>query len=217
MMGLLVVWIGAAWAGHAGVADTRAEAWSQYVERDFERFVLLMEQVRARSATTKDLYNLACGYALTGQSDRAVALLSDVVGRGWTDDLRADSDLASLRGRPDFEGLADQVAYAERLHEKLEPARARAFSYYHAGQYAAFVEVMEIVAQMSHDEEDLYNLACGYALVGRDSAALDTLDHLAAWGAPLDPRQDEDFERLRGQPRFDAVAARMAAAASDCG
>src|SRR5262249_9572656 len=153
------------------LGQARAEAWSSYVHRDYGRFVVRMEAVRARAGTIKDLYNLACGYALTGQPDQALETLTEVVARGGTFDLLADPDLATLRGGPEFAAMVDRSVYARKVSEKLEPVRDRALAYYNDGQYEAFVEVMVTVAQLSNDDEDWYNLACGYALLGQTEDA----------------------------------------------
>lgn len=56
-------------------------------------------------------YNLACAYALSGLSDKALKALKGAVEAGYTDvdHTRSDPDLESLRGLPRFELLLDQM------------------------------------------------------------------------------------------------------------
>jgi adenylate cyclase len=69
---------------------------------------------RALGADEKEpvvLYNVACFFAMKGDSDRALELLERAVDNGWGDRawLETDSDLDSLRGDGRFEALLDRV------------------------------------------------------------------------------------------------------------
>jgi len=57
------------------------------------------------------LYNVACTYALLGESERAMELLEEAVNLGWGDRawLETDSDLDSLRDIPRFKFLLKRV------------------------------------------------------------------------------------------------------------
>ena len=57
----------------------------------------------------------------------------------------------------------------------------------------------------------LYNLACYHAFAGEPEVALDLLERAMAAGGgnPEWLRQDPDFVALRGQPRFEALVARI--------
>ena len=57
------------------------------------------------------LYNSACLYAMQGDSDRAMELLTAAVERGWGDRpwLETDSDLDSVRGDPRFAALLERI------------------------------------------------------------------------------------------------------------
>lgn len=63
----------------------------------------------AKSAV--DLYNIACGYALTGSKDKALDWLGRAVDAGFQDRrlMTTDSDLESLRGDPRFEALVKRM------------------------------------------------------------------------------------------------------------
>jgi adenylate cyclase len=57
------------------------------------------------------LYNVACFYAMKGDSDRAMELLQRAVENGWGDRawLETDSDLDSLRDDQRFQGLIERL------------------------------------------------------------------------------------------------------------
>lgn len=57
------------------------------------------------------LYNSACLYAMQGDNERAIELLTAAVERGWGDRpwLETDSDLDSLRDDPRFTTLLDRI------------------------------------------------------------------------------------------------------------
>jgi hypothetical protein len=190
----------------------RNDAMQHYHADDAAGFVQRMEVVAAASRGEIDLYNLACGYALTGQTDLAIATLRKLIdGRGASFDLQDDSDFDSLRALPAFNELVGLSAYYEEVNERLEPVRDQAMDYYSEGQYALFVQIMERVTAYSHNDKDVYNLACGYALVGRTEDALSQLEILAEHGPGADygVADDSDFRSLRGNPRFQAVLARL--------
>lgn len=90
-----------------------AEAYAKHGQQD--RASKMMEGLAADLALLDDSprwtgvvrYNLACYFALAGEKDRAVALLAEALKLhpGLTEWSRQDGDLASLRGRPDYERL----------------------------------------------------------------------------------------------------------------
>lgn len=189
----------------------RSRAWDLYRAGEYPAFVAAMKDLSAKSQLDVDLYNLACGQALAGDKEGALATLAIVAERGNDYGLREDEDLASLRGDPRFEALADKVAMHEKASEYLEPYRAMAMGHYEAREYDKFVTIMEKIAQYSANETDLYNLACGYALAGRHDEAIATLSLVADRGAHGQAATDEDFASLRDDPRFVAILARPAA------
>jgi serine/threonine protein kinase/tetratricopeptide (TPR) repeat protein len=75
----------------------------------------LRERVLGREhpETLRSLYNLACVAALQGRRDEAFQHLRDAVARGYSNAtaLREDTDLASMRGDPEFDKI---VASAEK-------------------------------------------------------------------------------------------------------
>ena len=57
------------------------------------------------------LYNLACNYALMGETERALACLekANLEGMSIAEWAENDSDLDSLRGMPRFQALMDRL------------------------------------------------------------------------------------------------------------
>ena len=58
-----------------------------------------------------DLYNLACGYALLGQTEKALDFLERAVAGGYGEKSRiaADDDLVSLRGLDRFQKILEKM------------------------------------------------------------------------------------------------------------
>jgi len=81
-----------------------------------EEAVAAVEKAAALFDTTWGMYNLACFWALEGDHEKALALLSQAVELGFADrSISADPDLASLQGDPGFEALKQKVL--ERLRD----------------------------------------------------------------------------------------------------
>ncbi len=78
------------------------------------------EQVAAlRPRDPLALYNLACSYSITKQVDRAVAVLSRAIDRGYNDfkSLIKDPDLADVRKHPLFKKIQAKIRSAKiRVH-----------------------------------------------------------------------------------------------------
>jgi len=68
---------------------------------------------------------------------------------------------------------------------------------------------MERVAEYSGNDVDVYNLACGYALNGQPDEALEKLEALVDRSVDYGMATDEDFASLKGNPRFEALLARL--------
>jgi tetratricopeptide (TPR) repeat protein len=76
------------------------------------------------------------------------------------------------------------------------------------GDPAATASLEKAVALGADTPTDLYNVACGYALLGRKDAAIGWLERAVAAGFTDGRllRTDSDLESLRGDPRFEALA-----------
>jgi len=67
-------------------------------------------------------YNLACLYAVTSRTDRAIEELSLAIDKGFMDVswMDRDRDLDSIRNTPEYHGLKDRILHAETVPENPE-------------------------------------------------------------------------------------------------
>ena len=107
-------------------------------------------------------------------------------------------------------------AYAEYV--KTHPDDATAWlrlglSQAHTSQPDAARKSLEKAISLGGSQPaDLYNVACGYALLGQKDRALDALDRAVAGGFRNRRllERDEDLASLRGEERFQKILARLA-------
>ena len=81
----------------------------------------------------------------------------------------------------------------------------------HAKKPEAEKNLQKAVRLGADSPTDLYNVGCGYALLGNSATALDWLERAVARGF-RDGRllsSDGDLESLHGQERFQALVARL--------
>ncbi|HRI72497.1 MAG TPA: DUF4440 domain-containing protein [Polyangium sp.] len=84
------------------------QAQAAYGKKDFAAFLASMHKAdESVPNTARAIYNLACGYALTGKKDEALGLLDKLVQMNLYFDISGDDDLASLRELPRFSALRD--------------------------------------------------------------------------------------------------------------
>jgi adenylate cyclase len=79
---------------------------------EMEKGMEMAEQALAREENEPlVLYNIACFFAMSGDSDRALELLERAVESGWGDRawLETDSDLDMLRENPRFKALLGRI------------------------------------------------------------------------------------------------------------
>ncbi len=99
------------------VLDSRRafqEATRAYQAHDYQAFLShAREAERLRPAHGGAIYNLACAYALTGDTAAALAMLDRFGGLGYVADVAADSDLAALRGTPGLQQVRRRLARNE--------------------------------------------------------------------------------------------------------
>ena len=71
----------------------------------------LEKAVQLGMTTPTDLYNVACGYALVGQKEKALDVLGRAVAAGFADRrlLETDTDLASIRDTDGFRAILGKV------------------------------------------------------------------------------------------------------------
>lgn len=109
------------------VAVLAREAREAYDRGDRETFRKNYEEIaRRRPGDVFVLYNLACGQALTGQSEAAQATLAEVARRRVSMDLAADEDFASIRATEGYRQAA--AAMAALRAERISSGALRAFT-----------------------------------------------------------------------------------------
>lgn len=81
-----------------------------YETEQYGPFVEVMENVARYSNSDLDLYNLACGYALNGQGDEAIATLERLAERGTDFGAAGDSDFDNLRSDPRFHAILARLS-----------------------------------------------------------------------------------------------------------
>ena len=96
-----------------GDAYTRAGEFQKGLELD-----LKLAQLKPENETIR--YNLACSYALTGQTDNAIRNLSKALDLGYNDvkHLCEDHDLAPLKGDPRFQKLVEKLVEKNGTNDK---------------------------------------------------------------------------------------------------
>lgn len=99
--------------------EAQRSAAAAYRNHDFAGFTTQLEKALALNpASVATRYNLACGYALTGNTERALELLAQVANLGIDYGMAHDPDLATLHDNPKFTDLLT------RLERKLAPVSA---------------------------------------------------------------------------------------------
>jgi tetratricopeptide (TPR) repeat protein len=119
----------ASYAGVASALVSMGKAEEEVLEYDkaarlYRESITILQELEKPTATGHDLYNLACGYAVLhglarkkvsdqisaeaeAAGEQAVAMLRRAIAAGFRDaaHMRKDTDLDSMRERPDFEKL----------------------------------------------------------------------------------------------------------------
>lgn len=165
-------------------------------------------------------YNLACAYALRGETDKAISLLSKSVREGFSDTrtLKRDSDMDSLREDARFKRILSQMKQIARLRNSAERAfemknyktalddYRKLLKMVPSDDYAV-VHIGASLIFMGNVEESIawheraaktdyaylgnYNLACAAALKGESEKALDYLKKAIETGF-TDPQYIEE-------------------------
>ncbi len=85
------------------------EGISAYEDTNYERFKQRMFSIDSiRPNYPPVVYNLAAGYALTGNNERAIEVLNQYILMDATKDLASDDDFSSLKELPEFRKILDQ-------------------------------------------------------------------------------------------------------------
>jgi len=187
----------------------------------------------AADSLPSSLYNMACAQALDGKADAALVTLerSIYAGYGDGDKLEDDTDLTSLRRRPEFGRLvklADELSLFSAFPGKQTPARWRAelpryertvrahpetgrawfnlgFAQLRAGDARGSRESYRRTLQLGYRRASShYNMACAEAQLGDHDAAIASLARAEAAGMNVEDIApgDDDLEPLRDDRRF---------------
>jgi beta-lactamase regulating signal transducer with metallopeptidase domain/tetratricopeptide (TPR) repeat protein len=172
-------------------------------------------------------YNIACGYALKGDRDRAFEWLEKAMDAGFELEkyIDRDDDLDGLRSDPRFAALRkaarakkiedsrdEAVRYVER-YERLKAANPRkgsgfydvAMELHEVGRHDLAAQAWEASAARGHKTAtSLYNVACALSMKGEGRRALEFLHRalLEGFDDPGQIRKDADLDNVRGEPRY---------------
>ncbi|HVR43943.1 MAG TPA: M56 family metallopeptidase [Thermoanaerobaculia bacterium] len=109
------------------------------------------------------------------------------------------------------------AAHFENLVQ-TRPASGRAWynlgwSLHYSSRFERAIDAFDRARRLDYRAPtSTYNVACGYAMLGRSDEAIDWLERSEQAGFDLHSYMwdDEDLESLHGNPRFDALARRVA-------
>lgn len=172
-------------------------------------------------------YNIACGYALKGDRDRAFEWLrrAEAAGFDVSSHLGHDDDLDNLKSDPRWKALKNEAHLrpsarrereaeaAVKRYERIASANPKSGeAYYEVGKQLLNAGRYELSARSFQAAADhgyrvgtsLYNEACALSRGGQKRAALDMLQKAldAGFDQPSLFRSDEDLDNLRDEPRF---------------
>jgi len=172
-------------------------------------------------------YNIACGYALKGNRDKAFEWLKKASEAGFdvASYLERDDDLDNLKSDPrwrelkksvrehpsakkEHEGAAAAARYerlAARAPKDGEPFFNIARELLNAGRYDLSAKAFQASADRGYRvATSLYNEACAFSRGGQTRAALDLLQKSldAGFDQPEIFRKDDDLDNVRDEPRF---------------
>jgi beta-lactamase regulating signal transducer with metallopeptidase domain/tetratricopeptide (TPR) repeat protein len=171
-------------------------------------------------------YNIACGYALKGDSDHAFEWLRKSASYGFNvESYLTDDDLDSLRSDPRWKDLKRDARAARMDAKKAKGDRAAArvdrlvaaggkdgaalyrsgTELLNAGRYDAAEKAFRASAAAGNRvAASTYNAACALARAGKKAEALDTLQKAIEQGY-TDARhmeRDDDLDSIQGEKRF---------------
>jgi len=172
-------------------------------------------------------YNIACGYALKGDRDKAFEWLRKAAEAGFevASYLERDDDLDNLKSDPRWKELKKTVrehpsarreheaAAAQSRYERLiarapkdgEPFYEIGKDLLNSGRYELSAKAFQASADRGYRVgTSLYNEACAFSRAGEKRPALDLLQKAldAGFDQPDIFRKDDDLDNVRDDPRF---------------
>jgi beta-lactamase regulating signal transducer with metallopeptidase domain/tetratricopeptide (TPR) repeat protein len=172
-------------------------------------------------------YNIACGYALKGDKDRAFEWLEKAMDAGFElekyidhdddlDDLRSDPRYAALRKAARAKRIDESRHEATRFVERFDRLKAsnpkKGSGFYNVGmelhevgRYDLAAQAWEASAARGHKPAtSLYNVACALSMKSERARALEFLHRslLEGFDDPGQIRKDSDLDNVRGEPRY---------------
>ncbi|MEO0814908.1 MAG: hypothetical protein AAFY60_18755, partial [Myxococcota bacterium] len=109
-----------------------------------------------------------------------------------------------------FDESAEAFAQACELSGAQSPCALRAINLWHTGDQARSAQAAKAAETLPPRPWGLYNLACYYALAGNREHSMELLEGAAELGLVYDQvSSDSDLQSLKGDPRFEELAARF--------
>ncbi len=196
-------------------------------ERYDEAIAAFQKAIEAGYREDAASYNIACGYALKGDRNKAFEWLRKAGEAGFelSSYLERDDDLDSLKSDPRWKEMKKAVrehpsarrereasAAATRYEQLAARAPKDGEPFYNigkdllnAGRYDLAAKAFQASADRGHRvPTSLYNEACAFSQAGEKRAALDLLQKAldAGFDQPDIFRRDDDLDNVRGEPRF---------------
>lgn len=174
-------------------------------------------------------YNIACGYALKGDRDKAFEWLrrAEEAGFDVASHLGHDDDLDGLRSDPRWRALKNEAqqhpsarqereaAAAVKRYERIAAGPGSGEAYYEVGKQLLNAGRFDLSARAFQNAADqgyrvgtsLYNEACALSRASQTRAALDLLQKSldAGFDQPDIFARDDDLDNVRDDPRFAAI------------
>jgi beta-lactamase regulating signal transducer with metallopeptidase domain/tetratricopeptide (TPR) repeat protein len=174
-------------------------------------------------------YNIACGYALKGDRDKAFEWLRKAEEAGFdvASYLGHDDDLDGLRGDPRWKAMKNAAekhpsahqeregAAAAKRYERIAAGRGSGEAYFEVGKELLNAGRFDLSAKAFQNAADqgyrvgtsLYNEACALSRANQARAALDILEKSldAGFDQPDIFHRDDDLDNVRDDPRFAAI------------
>jgi beta-lactamase regulating signal transducer with metallopeptidase domain/tetratricopeptide (TPR) repeat protein len=198
-------------------------------ERYDEAIAAFQKAIQAGYREDAASYNIACGYALKGDRDKAFEWLrrAEEAGFDVASYLGRDDDLDGLKSDPRWKAMKTAIerhpsarqereaAAAVKRYERITAGSGSGERYYDAGKELLDAGRFDLSARAFQNAADsgyrvgtsLYNEACALSRAGQTRAALDLLEKSldAGFDQPDIFEKDDDLDNVRDDPRFAAI------------